>query len=92
MIVTSSHRNTWAPLARNYTESYVNRPSSGAHGPIEDIEPARNGPRLPEGSILANYDCSKWWRSKRSGACNASSSNSATNRCLGAQRASSYDN
>jgi hypothetical protein len=80
----------------------------GARGPIEDIEPARNSPRLPEGSILASYDRLERWRSdlidlrprdhdnssasKRSGAHSVSSGNSTMNRCLGAQHAPSYDN
>jgi hypothetical protein len=102
------HRNARAPSARSYNKPNAKRPSSGACGPIEDIEPARNDPRLPEGSFLACYDRLDQWRSdliglwprdhdsssasKRLGVRSASSNNSATNRCSGAQRAPSYDN
>jgi hypothetical protein len=56
------------PYARAHpTERYnkpdTEKPSSGVHGPNEDIEPAWTSPRLFEGSTHTGYDHSKWWRS-----------------------------
>ena len=49
---TKTHEPSW-PEADKLD---AKRPSSGARKPIEDIEPARNGPRLPEGSTRTGYD------------------------------------